>query len=343
LAGFGPQCEGGQAIHLSPSQNDAGGALVAKRYHAAPAGRPGFVQAMVDVWRRPSLTAMEVAWRWVCCIPLLYAAYRAFGSLDTDVQMISSWFQTMTVFKPVAAMTGLRQVGIALWPTVAPVAVWFVPALAVVWVLAASAGRTFWLHRYDPSLAMRTPTVALLTLLKLSKLVAMLGTWVGCWVLALRVAVIGPTAQHQDPNLVLLAAMMIGLTLALFVAWSLTSWILQLAPLIAMTRNVSVRKSIVTAIRAPKKLRSQLIETNLVMGIVKVALLVLWMVFSACPLPFSSVETQQFLNLWWAGVAVWWLLMSDYFHVVRIVAVLRLLRASDSASGSTASGIKSAS
>ena len=78
------------------------------------------------------------------------------------------------------------------------------------------------------------------------------------------------------------------------------------------------------AIRAPKALRSQLIETNLVMGIVKVALLVLAIVFSACPLPFSSVETQEFLTCWWIGVGVWWLLASDYFHVVRVVAVLRL-------------------
>jgi hypothetical protein len=117
----------------------------------------------------------------------------------------------------------------------------------------------------------------------------------------------------------------------------------HLAPLIAMTRNVSVRKSIVMAIRASKKLRSQLIETNLVMGIVKVALLVLAMVFSACPLPFSSVETQEFLTCWWIGVGVWWLLASDYFHVVRIVAVLRLLKASDSSGAIQTSGGKRAS
>jgi hypothetical protein len=174
------------------------------------------------------------------------------------------------------------------------------------------------------------PTYGLLTLLKLSKLVAILGTWMACWVLTLRVAVTAPVERHEDPNLVLLAAMMIGLTLLLFVAWSVTSWVLQVAPLIAMARNVSVRKSIVMAIRAPKALRSQLIETNLVMGIAKVALVVLAMVFSACPLPFSSVETQGFLTCWWIGVGVWWLLASDYFHVVRNVEVLRLLRASDS-------------
>jgi hypothetical protein len=152
-----------------------------------------------------------------------------------------------------------------------------------------------------------------------------------------------PVAHHKEPNLVLLAAIMIFLTLLLFVARSVVSWIVQLAPLIAMTRNVSVRKSIVMAIRAPGNLRSQLIELNLVMGIVKVALLVLAMVFSACPLPFSSVETQEFLTCWWIGVGVWWLLASDYFHVVRVVAVLRLLKANDFPTGGTASGSGNAS
>jgi len=312
--------------------------MARRALHSPPAGRPSFVQAMVEVWRRPSLTGIEVAWRWVVCIPLLYAAYVALGSLNVGVQMLSSWFRTMTVFKPLESLDGLRQIGVALWPTVAPVATWFVPLFALVWVLAGTLGRTVLLRRYDPALKTRMPTYALLTLLRLSKLTAMLGTWVGCWALALRVAVIVPAARHEDPNLVLLAAIVIGLTLLLFIAWSVTSWIVQLAPLISMARNVSVRKSIVMAIRAPKALRSQLIETNLVMGIAKVALLVMAMVFSACPLPFASVETQEFLNYWWIGVGVWWLLASDYFHVVRNVAVLRLLRANDFLPDGTASG-----
>jgi hypothetical protein len=296
---------------------------------SAPVGRPSFVQAMVEVWRQPSLTAIEVLWRWGVCIPMLYAAAVALGSLGMDIHVSSAWVSSLTVFKPMEAMDGLRQAGIVLWPSIEPVAKWFVPVFALVWVLAATVGHTWWLQRYDPVLKARMPTYALLMSLKLSKLVATLGTWVGCWVLALSVAVAAPMARHHEPNLVLLAAMMIGLTLLLFVARSMSSWILQLAPLIAMTRNVSVRKSIVMAIRAPKKLRWQLIETNLVMGIAKVALLVLAMVFSACPLPFSSVETQGFLTCWWIGVGVWWLVASDYFHVVRYVAVLRLLRASD--------------
>ena len=62
------------------------------------------------------------------------------------------------------------------------------------------------------------------------------------------------------------------------------------------------------------------------MGIVKIALIVLALVFSACPLPFSTVETQEFLTWWWIGVGVWYLVASDYFHVVRAAAYVALWR-----------------
>jgi hypothetical protein len=79
------------------------------------------------------------------------------------------------------------------------------------------------------------------------------------------------------------------------------------------------------------RLRPKLIEVNLVMGIVKVALIVLAMVFSACPLPFENVESQTFLTWWWIGVAVLYLVASDYFHVVRVSAYDALYRLHESA------------
>ena len=62
------------------------------------------------------------------------------------------------------------------------------------------------------------------------------------------------------------------------------------------------------------------------MGIVRVALLVLALTFSASPLPFQSRETQAYISVWWVGVAVFYILGSDFFHVVRRVTYLRLLQ-----------------
>ena len=71
----------------------------------------------------------------------------------------------------------------------------------------------------------------------------------------------------------------------------------------------------------------KLIEINLVMGVVKVALVVLFMVFSATPLPFESVTTPAFLLWWTAGIGVLYFVASDFFHVARQVAYLELWQA----------------
>ncbi|GAC1356130.1 MAG: hypothetical protein NVSMB3_02100 [Acidobacteriaceae bacterium] len=113
--------------------------------------------------------------------------------------------------------------------------------------------------------------------------------------------------------------------LGLFSAWAVVSWALSIAPLLAMLRDLGTVGSLRAAFRLGP-LKSKLVEVNLVMGIVKIALIVLAMVFSATPLPFESVTTPAFLRGWWMGVAVIYFLGSDYFHVARLVAYLELWR-----------------
>ena len=49
-------------------------------------------------------------------------------------------------------------------------------------------------------------------------------------------------------------------------------------------------------------LRSKLVEINLVLGIVKAALIVLAMVFCATPVPFKEEINGTSLYVWWALV-----------------------------------------
>ena len=128
-----------------------------------------------------------------------------------------------------------------------------------------------------------------------------------------------------EPSYVPGFAMAVTATLLLFVLWAAVSWVLRIAPVLTMSHGLGVVESLRAAVRLGA-LKSKLIEINLVMGIVKVALLVLVMVFSACPLPFESVESQSFLMWWWSGVGVLYLVASDYFHVVRTAAYDALCR-----------------
>ena len=138
-------------------------------------------------------------------------------------------------------------------------------------------------------------------------------------------AVSGPIAGGAEPNLVGFCALVIVLTLGMFLAWSAVSWWFGMAPLLAMLHGTGVKESLAAAGRL-RGLKGELVEVNLVMGIVKIALIVLAMVFSATPLPFQTVTTPQFLAWWWAGVGVIYLIGSDFFHVARLVAYLTLWR-----------------
>ncbi len=63
----------------------------------------------------------------------------------------------------------------------------------------------------------------------------------------------------------------------MFIAWSTVSWWFGMAPLLAMLNGTGVVASLRDAGRL-RGLRGELVEINLVMGIVKIALIVLAMV-----------------------------------------------------------------
>lgn len=299
--------------------------------HGEVRGTQSFVQVMAAVWRRPGWTALEVAWRWVLGIPALallaWAGWRvwlqATGGTG-DVARVG--MGDFTLMDPMGAAEKLANAVGVLLPLVERVAVWLVPVLAVGWVVAASLGRAAVMRRMDGSLVVKRGTLLALNALRLVVLGVAVAVWFGLLTWAGKTAVSGPAARGAEPNLVGYFAMVVVGTLLLFVAWAGASWVFSVAPVLSMVHGWGVGESLGAAVRL-KELRSKLFEINLVMGIVKVALVVLAMVLTACPLPFQTYATEEFLWAWSAGVGVLYLLASDYFHVVRAAAYLTFVRA----------------
>ncbi len=290
---------------------------------------------MSAVWGRPLLAGLEIAWRWLPGILLAICVVALRGAFGMDVHVrpqLASDFaavQAATVFQPVAAVHTIvvawNDIIAPLWPVLR----WLLPAVFVVWNVLAALGRTRVLRRFDPELARRRGTLFVLGLLRSLLLVGAWGVWFEIVLWAVRSTITGPASHGQQPNIVALAALWICGTLVLYVAWGIFSWFLYLAPLVAMLRNVGPVAALSVAIRAGS-VRGKLIEINLVMHIVKLALIVLAMVLSASPLAFQTVATQAFFALWWAMAVLLYFAASDYFHVVRAAAYLRLWRAYNS-------------
>jgi hypothetical protein len=295
--------------------------------HVVPVrGTQSFVHTMSACWKRPSLTGLEVLWRWSFGVPaaalVVYEALRVLGGTHVDVGALTR----MSVLDPMEVATTLTQTAGELLPGVLRVAEWLAPLLLVVWVVVSSIGRTVVLRRADAHLHARAGTLIMLQAVRMAALVGSFAVWFACLQAGARVAVNGPIAAGQEPNLVLYCAVVIVTTLGMFTLWAVLSWALSVAPLLAMLRNLGAGASLAAAFRLGP-VRSKLVEINLVMGIVKIALIVLAMVFSACPLPFESVATPDFMLRWYAVVTVLYLVASDFFHVVRLVSYLELWKA----------------
>jgi hypothetical protein len=289
-------------------------------------GTQSFVRTLSECWSRPSLTLLEVLWRWTYGVPALALLWHVGSKIVAESSLDASALEKMTVTRPLEAAQILAGAMAVLLPPISRVAVWLVPLLLLTWVVWSSLGRSLVLRRADPQLHARLGTTMVLQLIRVIVLAACFFLWLFSLRWAASVAVTGPLERGGDPNLVLYFALAIVLTVGVFAVWAVISWVLSMAPLLAMLRNLGPAASLAAALRLGT-LRSKLVEINLVMGIVKVALVVLAMVFSATPLPFESLATQAFLNIWWVIVAILYFIASDFFHVARAVASLKLWRA----------------
>ena len=271
---------------------------------------------------------MEVAWRWAYGAPALalvaYESTLVLRETPVDVGAL----QRMSVLDPMSAAATLVEAATVLLPPVLKVAEWLAPLLLVVWVVASSLGRTIVLRRVDAGLHARPGTLVVLQTIRMVALAGSFAAWFVCLRADAGATVNGPTAVGQEPELVLYSAIAIVATLGLFTLWAVVSWALSVAPLLAMMRNLGAGASLTAAFKG-RLVRGKLIEINLVMGIVKIALIVLAMVFSACPLPFESVATPGFMLWWYAGVTLVYLVASDFFHVVRLAYYLEMWKAFD--------------
>ncbi len=136
------------------------------------------------------------------------------------------------------------------------------------------------------------------------------------WVAATHINVTG------EPDLVGYFIWAIFLSLGFFTAFALTSWPFSIAPILALCEKRSLASALRESLRLGKPFTGKLVEINLVLGIVKLALIVVAMVFSAAPLPFSDELGSDALHLVSAASAVFYLVANDFFQVVRLEAFL---------------------
>jgi hypothetical protein len=267
------------------------------------------------VGQRP-LLAMEVAWRWIFGIPFLALCWieadRVFAAVPAD----SAGLTALDAQNPWIAAVQLARAWTLYRPHVLEVAAWVAPIAALAWIVISGVGRGLVLRRIDPAMRLRFRPGAIMMLQAgwLALLGAACWGWFACmeWLVATHIS------SGGEPDLVGFAIWAIFLSLGFFTLWALVSWTLSIAPLLMLLEDCSALSALGRSLRLGRPFTSKLAEINLVMGIVNLALIVLAMVFSAAPLPFSDELGSDALH-WVNLIAVlFYLLASDYFQVVRL-------------------------
>ena len=285
-------------------------------------GTQSFIHVLGECWRRPSLLLTELAWRWLFGVPLLlllwWQALHIYAV--ASAQLASSSMDQFTLTDPMQAAEISANIYAVLAPPITHLIEWLAPLAMIAWSMVSAIGRNAVLRRYDPKLPQRWLTLSILQLMRIVFLAGSVWFWFAAihWSAA-------ATLGGEEPNLVGYCALVICLSLGIFTLWALVSWVFSIAPLLVLLENSGAGASLVRSLRLGP-LTGKLVEINLVMGIIKLALVVLAMVFSACPLPFESVMQGTPLYLWWAAVTILYLAASDFFQVARLVAFIQLWR-----------------
>ncbi|AXC10650.1 hypothetical protein ACPOL_1302 [Acidisarcina polymorpha] len=296
---------------------------------ASLSGRLRGTQSLVQIfgycWSHPALLLIELAWRWSYGALALLLMYYEGSRLLASVPLAPTGVYEFSLQDTDRATVIIANVWSVLTPPLFHLLIWLAPLLGFGWALASGIGRSYVLCRYAPDLPFRPRALILLQLLRV---LALGGSFVA-WFAAIQWSA-NTTLSGESPNLVLYFALVICISLGIFTFWALVSWVFSVAPLLALLEHKTAAASLARSLRLGP-LSGKLVEVNLVLGIVKLALVVLAMVFSATPLPFSSVMAGTPLYLWWAGVTVAYLAASDFFQVARLVAFIRFWRIYDEA------------
>ena len=287
---------------------------------AAPLrGTQSLVGQMGWVFERPSLTLIEVAWRWLFGAPLLVVCWVEAQRIVAALPLEAAGVTNIDPQNPWVAAVQLSQAWALYQPHVATVLRWLLPVAAVAWVVISGVGRSMVLKRLEPGLGLRYFSLRMLELIALQAAwLALLAVTCWGWFRSIGWAADTHITTAGEPDLVGYSMWVIFLSLGFFTAWALINWALSIAPMVMLLERRSALSSLGQSLRLGKAFSGKLVEINLVMGIVKLALVVVAMVLSAAPLPFSDELGPSAMHVVWVVATVFYLVASDYFQVVRL-------------------------
>jgi hypothetical protein len=275
-------------------------------------GTQTLVSQMGWMLQHPTVVALEVGWRWLFGIPFLLACWSRLQHVLTILPPEASGLTSINAQNPWIAAGEFSRVWWQYQPLIVHELRSIAPLAALAWILVSAFGRNLALKLAEPRLRFRP---AAMLMLQTAWLIVFGGIFWG-WFRSVSWA----AATHfsgSEPDLIGFATWLIFLSLGFFTIWALLGWIVSVAPVLMLLEECSAASALQRAFNLGRPFTSELFEIGMVMGIVNLALIVVAMVLSAAPLPFSD-QLGGALHVVWAGATVLYLVAHDYFQIVRL-------------------------
>lgn len=264
--------------------------------------------------RHPAVVALEVGWRWLFGIPFLLVCLTRLKHVLTVLTPEQAGLTDINPQNPWIAAAQLSRVWWQYEPLVAHELRLIASIAVLAWLVISACGRNLTLKLTSPEVRFRPAAMMMLQ----AGWLAVFG--LVCWGWFRSVGWVAAThfRGESEPDLIGFSIWLIFLSLGFFTVWALLGWVVSVAPVLMLMEDISPTSALKLALRLGRPFTSELFEIGMVMGIVNLALIVVAMVLSAAPLPFSDLLGGDALHVVWAGATVFYLIAHDYFQVVRL-------------------------
>jgi hypothetical protein len=274
-------------------------------------------QHLARILRDPFLVAVELAWRWAFGASALGLAAFAIIRLQRAIVILPEEQQMLSSRAPLQVAEALLQIWQSVQPVVMRLGLIVIPAITVLWLIAATVGRGFVINQiFEAGMGPRWSSLFALHLLRAVSVFTLIGAYVEC---SRSTALV---SNPESPNY--FAALLVFLILfsIAVVLWSLVHWFLSLACIFSARERSSTIASLRRTILLLRSEGRRLASVATLNGTARTLVAILFSFLALFPLVFYRVPIV-FWTLEFAILLVY-CAVSDILLLARLSAYVEI-------------------
>jgi hypothetical protein len=274
--------------------------------------------SLASLFRQPGILLAEIAWRWLFGLSALLLAGVAVLRLDRALVVYPEEQEMLASRAPILMAQAILEIGHRMRPVAVRLGTVVIPAILLLWIVAASLGRGNVLTRLSPRVPAgpRWLALAVLNLLRVVTVLMLAIAYLGCsFATSL---VINP----YRPNYALGILIFLALFAIALVSWAIVHWIASTACIYAGRQNFGVFQAVRATMQLLRQNFGELFSIAAQNSSVRTAVAIVFtllamppLLFYRVPLLFRTVEIP--LSLAYCAV-------SDVLLLARLAAYIEL-------------------